>query len=132
MSKKQTIELPELCDALEWCNKTPAELGRSSDADIELQGKLFGVPAHGSVFFLNRSDPRVHSVYLYVNTADLAFDDCRAALAQRYEETEDGMEPYAVANGGVVTWVRFRLPSGTLLLSKGEAHTWYSLEAIRA
>ena len=128
--KKQTMELPELCDALEWCGKTPQELGLADASDLELQGKLFGAPAHGSVFFLNLDGLRAHSVYLYVKSSDLPFDDCRTALSARYPVTDEGQEPYAAVNGGVVNWVRFDLPGGTLTLSKGEKHNWYTLEGI--
>lgn len=126
---KKTAELSELCDALEWCGKTPQELGLEKETDLELKGKLFGAPADGQVFFLDMDGMRVHSVYLYVNTADLSFDACRAALSARYETEEEGEEPYAAANGGVVSWVRFVFPAGTLVLSKGERHDWYKVEA---
>ena len=131
-NKKLFIE--DLSETFEWMSKSAEEVGISDeylgDIGIEIEGKLFGAPADGSITYdLTDRDSRIlHDVHLYVYCDDLSFTDCLKHLEEKYGEAySSGEEPYVEANGGAVEWYRFYTGKGRVHISKGDKHDFYQI-----
>ena len=134
IEEKKRYAVEDLLQTFDWMDRRPEEVGVDEeylgDVGMDIEGKLFGAPADGSITFdlRNHEEKLFQQLVLYIYCDDLSFSDCIDRLKKLYGEPySQGEEPYVQANGGAVEWFRFYTGKGQLEISKGEKFNFYTI-----
>ena len=132
--KTREYHFDNVLDVLDWMGKTPAEAGLDAELSagdgLDFKGLLFGKEIYsGTVYMgLKQKADVLDRVFMIVSDSSLSKTELYDRLTELYGKAYDeGEEPYAQANGGVVFWYRFYTGKGTLDFSYGEDNDFSTL-----
>ncbi|MBR4461709.1 MAG: hypothetical protein IKS51_03935 [Erysipelotrichaceae bacterium] len=125
--EKPEYRIDDVLDVLDWMGKTPAEAGLdlelSAGNGLDFKGLLFGKEIYSGTAYMGFKEKAdvFDRVFMIVSDSSLTKTKLYDRLTERFGKPyEEGEEPYAQANGGVVFWYRFYTGKGTLDFSYGE------------
>ena len=116
---EKTIFISDLERCLAWIGKTCKEAGVPEEFETErwinLQGKIFGFPAHGTAYY--DKENRINEVTIFVAKTNASANDIHEILVMCYGQAyKTDMEPYVEGNGGSVCTDLFAAGEHTIAL----------------